>query len=126
MGNVRRTTPWCHSRTSADDKNAEMRPTRHPLRTKRSKAAAILLAGTFALAACGGDDAGSSGSNAEGDSATEAPAPPDEVAVVPASDIESNVLPDVVVNNVTLGNQVNLRNMVPSEKPVLVWMWAPH
>jgi len=87
-----------------------------------------LLAGTFALAACGSDDdAGSSGSNAGGGgAAAAAAAPPDEVAVVPASDTESNVLPDVVVNNVTLGNQVNLRNMVPSEKPVLVWMWAPH
>jgi hypothetical protein len=89
------------------------------------------------LAACGGggdsggdaagEDSSRAGSDAE--AATEAesvPTPADELSVTPESEIETNVLPDVVVDNVTLGNQVNLRNVSPSDKVQLVWMWAPN
>ena len=31
-----------------------------------------------------------------------------------------------LVYNVTLDNKVNLRNITPSDKVVLLWMWAPH
>jgi hypothetical protein len=89
------------------------------------------------LAACGGggdssgDAAGkdsSSASNATEEAADgEAiPATPDETAVTPESEIETNILPDVVVDNVTLSNKVNLRNVSPSDKLQLVWMWAPN
>jgi len=74
------------------------------------------------LVACGGSDDASG--SAEG--GTQAPAPPDEVALDPASDTAANQLPDVVVDNVTLGNKVNLRNVAPADTPILLWMWAPH
>jgi hypothetical protein len=88
------------------------------------------------LAACGGggdsggDTAGedsSSASNATEEAAggETIPATPDETAVTPESEIETNILPDVVVDNVTLSNKVNLRNVIPSDKVVLLWMWAP-
>ena len=91
-------------------------------RSTRHRAVVALLAGTLVLAACGGGGSDSS-SNAGG---TEAPAPPDETAVAPESDTPTNQLPDVVVDNVTLGNKVNLRNAAPAETPILLWMWAPH
>ncbi len=46
--------------------------------------------------------------------------------VAAASDIESNPLPDLVIDNVSTGQKANLRNILPAEKPVLLWMWAPH
>jgi hypothetical protein len=111
--------------------NGGMRPTRCPLQTTRSRVLSAALAGAFVLAACGGggdsssgDDSSSAGSDPAEAAAT--PATPDEVAVAPESEIETNILPDVVVDNVTLSNKVNLRNVIPSDKVVLLWMWAPH
>jgi hypothetical protein len=43
-----------------------------------------------------------------------------------ASDVDTNPLPDLVVADVGRGAEVNLRNVFPAERPVLVWMWAPH
>ena len=43
-----------------------------------------------------------------------------------ASEIPTNLFPDLVVDDVSRGKKVNLRNLIPSEKPVLVWMWAPN
>lgn len=107
-----------------------MRPTRRPLQTTRSRVVSATLAGAFVLAACGGggdsDTGGDSSSAAnETEEVAEVAATPDEVAVDPESDIESNILPDVVVDNLTLNNKVNLRNVIPSDKVVLLWMWAP-
>ena len=98
------------------------------------------------LAACGGGS-DSSGSGAEAgeplpeadagdDSSTESDAAPAAVGagyvdlvgpdVVPAAEIETNLLPNVVVDDLGNARKVNLRNLVPQEKPVLLWMWAPH
>jgi hypothetical protein len=117
--------------------NSGMRPTRSPLQTTRSRVVSAALAGAFVLAACGGggdsdgaaasEDSSSAGNDAGAATEVESvPAPADELSVAPESDIETNVLPDVVVDNVTLGNQVNLRNVSPSDKIQLVWMWAPN
>ena len=91
-------------------------------RSRRRRAATAVVAGALVLAACGGSDSSSSGS---GGGAT-LPAPPDEVEVDPAADVVANQLPDVVVDNVTLGNKVNLRNVAPADTPILLWMYAPH
>ncbi|MEO1059249.1 MAG: hypothetical protein AAFY28_20275, partial [Actinomycetota bacterium] len=86
-----------------------------------------LVAGGAVLAACGSD---SGSDNAASDSAApEEPtgtAPPDDFIVDPESNIDTNVLPDLVVDNVSDGNKVNLRNTFPAEQPVLLWMYAPH
>jgi len=47
-------------------------------------------------------------------------------AVQPSSEIESNLLPAVVLDDVTTGRKVNFRNLVPQDKPILLWMYAPH
>ena len=95
-------------------------------RVLRRRAVAGALAGAVLLASCGGGGDDSSGSDAEASSGTEAPAPPDEVDVEPTADTAANQLPDVVVDDLQLGNKVNLRNFAPSETPILLWMWAPH
>ncbi len=82
----------------------------------------MVVAGALVLAACGGSDSSSS----ESSGGTTLPAPPDEVELDPAADTVANQLPDVVVDNVTLGNKVNLRNVAPADTPILLWMYAPH
>lgn len=109
-----------------------------------------LVVATFVLAACGAgsDGAGSgaqpgtsippvaeTGTPVESSSSDAAATPPVAAAglvdlvgpdVVAAAEIESNKLPSVVVDELGNGRKVNLRNLVPQEKPILLWMWAPH
>jgi len=104
----------------------------------RRRVAAGLVAGTMLLAACGGgDEASDSGAGEalpqvdESSEAGEASASPTAVDLVgadvlPQSDIESNLLPSVVVDDINTGRKVNFKNLVPQEKPILLWMWAPH
>lgn len=99
------------------------------MRSRRVVAAAV--AGAFLLAACGGgDDAGDAAGDASvensDDEAGGSERPADQLEVDPASDIATNVLPDVVLDDVGAGTKVNLRNVVPSDEPVLIWMWAPN
>ena len=42
------------------------------------------------------------------------------------SDFSENVLPNIQVDDVRRGTKVSLRNVFPAERPVLLWMWAPH
>lgn len=64
---------------------------------------------------------------------TEAPAPvaPVEAALggrAFASEIttDSDVLPDLLVDDIRRREKINLRNVFPAERPVLFWAWAPH
>jgi hypothetical protein len=50
----------------------------------------------------------------------------DAVAVEPGADLASNLLPDLIVDNLNDDNKVNLRNYGVGDKPILIWMWAPH
>ena len=43
-----------------------------------------------------------------------------------SAEVDTNQLPDVVVDDLNNGRKVNFRNLVPQEKPILLWMWAPH
>ena len=82
-------------------------------------AAAVVAA--LALTACGGtDDSGSAAAEAQ------LPAVPDVVAVDPAADLATNLLPDLVVDDLNNDNKVNLRNYGTGDLPILVWLWAPH
>ena len=89
-------------------------------RSKRSRLGAIAFGATLLLAACGGDQ-----SSSETAGSTLAP-PPDVVELDPAADTAANQIPDVVVDDVSAGNKVNLRNVAPAETPILLWMYAPH
>ncbi len=79
------------------------------------------------LAACGSDDgADSDAAGGDSNAAAETPAPADEAEVAAESDAATNQLPDVVVDDLIAGNQVNVRNLAPNDRPILLWMYAPH
>lgn len=102
------------------------------------------------LAACGGDDGASDtaagdplpeaspDAGSEADAAADAPADVAATAVgagfvdlvgadvLASSELDTNQLPSVVVDDLTNDRKVNFRNLVPQDKPVLLWMWAPH
>lgn len=92
------------------------------LRSRRSRLGAAAFASALLLAACGGGD---SADSADPSGSTLAPAP-DETELDPAADMVANQLPDVVVDDIGRGNKVNVRNLAPADKPILLWMWAPH
>ena len=110
-------------------------------RSFRARLLAASVGGVLLLAACGGGGGGgdsADGANADGGSTDiEAESAETEiyttagvdlggVEVDPASEIETNLFPDLVVDDIGRGKKVNIRNIVPSDKPVLLWMWAPH
>jgi hypothetical protein len=103
----------------------------------RHRSLATLAGGLLVLAACGGgDDADSSGAADGADTGATIAAESDILTtsgvdlggpeVAPAAEIASNLFPDLVVDDVGRGKLVNIRNIVPADKPVLLWMWAPH
>jgi hypothetical protein len=113
-------------------------------RSLRTRLLVVPIAGAMLLAACGGggaDDESADDGSAEAGAAEQADGDADaEDATVlttagvdlggpevdPASDVENNLFPDLVVDDIGRGKKVNIRNIVPSDKPVLLWMWAPH
>jgi ABC-type glycerol-3-phosphate transport system substrate-binding protein len=77
----------------------------------RLRRISLVLASLLGLAACGASSDPSS-------TAAEADASGD-------SDVPS-ALPDVDVVDVGAGATVNLRSLLPSDRPLLIWFWAPH
>ena len=84
---------------------------------------ATAVAGTFVLAACGASDDSAANDLTNVDPAVVVP---DEVALDPVADVATNLLPDLVVDNLNDDNKVNLRNYGVGDKPILLWMYAPH
>lgn len=95
-------------------------------RSGRIRCATVVAAASIALVACGGGDGSSSSSDAAEPAAEQRPAVPDQIEVLPESEIPTNLLPSVVVDDLQQNNKVNLRNIIPSDRPVVLWMWAPH
>jgi hypothetical protein len=83
--------------------------------------AALFAVVALVAVACGGDDSGDTDSGAAPPPSSTttvtmaAPAPPAEVEV-----------PEVSLTDVASGEEVSLASLVPSERPVLFWFWAPH
>ncbi len=46
--------------------------------------------------------------------------------VRPEAELDSNPFPDLVVDDIGKDTEVNIRNILPSDRPVLLWAWAPH
>lgn len=83
----------------------------------RVRFSSMLAVGVFVLASCGGGV----GSNAESDrDLGQRP----NLPVDPKS--ANGLLPNVTVRDLTNDKWVQFANFVPSDKPVLLWFWAPH
>jgi hypothetical protein len=108
-------------------------------RTLVARLAAGTAVAALAVSACGsGDEGGDAGSEASTggtvvdpppasapEDATDGAAPVAGVdlgteEVDPASDVATNPLPDLVVDDVRRDAKVNLRNLLPAERPVLL------
>ena len=46
--------------------------------------------------------------------------------VQPAAQFENNPFPDLLVEDIGKNAQANIKNILPSDRPVLLWAWAPH
>jgi hypothetical protein len=44
----------------------------------------------------------------------------------PTTAVESSIVPAVDVIDVNTGGSVALRAAIATDKPTLIWMWAPH
>ncbi len=115
------------------------------LRTLVARLAAGTAVAALAVSACGSGDEGDDTGAEEASTRTVVDPPPASAAedatdgaapvagvdlgtaeVDPASDVATNPLPDLVVDDVRRDTEVNLRNLLPAERPVLLWLWAPH
>lgn len=74
-----------------------------------------------ALAAVGLAACGEGGDPSAGSAVTTAGNPRAAAAAAPGS-----AIPAVTVLDVGSGDEFALGSIVPSERPVLVWFWAPH
>lgn len=93
-----------------------------------SRIVAVALAGGLALAACGGGDAAppvaEDGTTVTLPSPAEGPIPDLPVSAEAAA---GSPLPEVTVRRINgEGGFVQLKNALPSDRPLLVWFWAPH
>ncbi len=84
----------------------------------------LLAVVALVAVACGGDgDGGDSDGVAAPAAASSSVTTATSVATAPSTTVE---VPDAVLTDVASGEEVSLRSMVPSERPVLFWFWAPH
>ncbi|MDG2232695.1 MAG: hypothetical protein P8L16_02650 [Ilumatobacter sp.] len=47
-------------------------------------------------------------------------------AVESDAQFDGNPFPDLVVDDVGRDGEANIANILPSDRPVLLWTWAPH
>ncbi len=47
-------------------------------------------------------------------------------AIEPDSQFAGNPFPDLVVDDIGRNGEANIANILPSDRPVLLWTWAPH
>ena len=79
------------------------------------------------IAACGTSDPAAT---ATPDATTAEPAPLGgrtfSTAVESDAQFDGNPFPNLVVDDVGRDGEANIANILPSDRPVLLWTWAPH
>ena len=101
-----------------------------PLRTLLSPA--VLVAAALTLAACGSSADGQPQATATAATTTAQPDAPSSAEQRPSVDKATAAPPDaprlpkVDVVDIRDGSTVDLASLAPSDKPMLVWFWAPH
>lgn len=118
----------CGVKAACDPATMFLMIIRRSLRGTTGRFVAATLVGAMALAACGGGGSGDVGGGDASEAAEALPAVEvaDAVSVDAAANVATNLLPDLVVDNLSDSNKVNLRNFGVGEQPILLWMWAPH
>lgn len=93
----------------------------------RKRIVAAALVGGIILAACGGSPAAPVGEDGVAITLpTPAAGPIPDLPVTPEA-AAGSPLPQVTVRQINGdGGFVQFRNELPSDKPLLVWFWAPH
>jgi hypothetical protein len=96
----------------------------------------LLLAAAMAVAACGASGSSSGAPARDAGSRPEATGPGPTATVpmtaaaqAPGSTTDRSTaspLPAVDVTDVATGGTVQLASLLPADRPLLVWMWAPH
>lgn len=97
------------------------------VRTRRGGFVAVAIGALAALGlvACGGGEGASDGGNAAPPQGSGAEAP--RSLASPSQGAEpGSAIPAVNVREIPLGSEFALGSLVPSDRPVLVWFWAPH
>ena len=84
---------------------------------------AVSALAALGLVACGGGGNGPAGRPAAPTGNPQAAGP---VAPGAQPDPGTSDIPAVTVRDVASGDEFALGSVVPSERPVLVWFWAPH
>lgn len=83
------------------------------------------IAAALILGACGAG--GDAAVGPDGSPVTVQPADPSPRPDLPADPASAqSPLPSVTVRNVGTGEWVQLTDFLPSDRPVLLWFWAPH
>jgi hypothetical protein len=93
----------------------------------RKRIVVAALGGALVLAACGGAPDPPVG--ADGTAITLPTPEPGPIPALPVAEasVTGSPLPAVTVRRINgEGGWVQFRNELPSEKPLLVWFWAPH
>ena len=89
--------------------------------------AGLLAVVALVAVACGGDgDGGDSDGVAAPAAAPSLATTATSTAAAPPAPSVAVEVPDAVLTDVASGEEVSLRSMVPAERPVLFWFWAPH
>lgn len=81
----------------------------------RFKALALTVALTLVAAACSQAAPSGESNTARGGADPASQAEPD-----------GNVVPEVAVLDVGTGDTVDLGSLIPAQRPILLWFWAPH
>ena len=84
---------------------------------------AVATLAALGLVACGG---GGDRSDGRGAAPAEQPRAAGPEAPKPEAAERTSAIPQVTVLDVPSGDEFALGSIVPSDRPVLVWFWAPH
>ncbi|MCY3910572.1 MAG: hypothetical protein OXF99_03610 [bacterium] len=95
----------------------------------RIKIVALAAALTLVVTACSGGDSNPETALTEAPAPTQAPAtqaPAPEPATESAAPVPASDLPSVELVDIATGANVNLASFAPSDRPLVLWFWAPH
>lgn len=80
---------------------------------------AVAMAG---LVACGGG----AGEDSAGRGSTQSESTPTGPEAPGGASEGTSAIPDLTVLDVASGGEFALGSLIPADRPVLVWFWAPH